>query len=120
MYVLLNKLQRLKPSLKIFSKPITDVKISIVKARANLQTTQLNMCNDRLNTDKIELVKKHTEGLLNLQELEEKVLKQKAKLDWLKLGDGNNKYFYASIKVIHKMKSMSTLLIDDGTFFTTQ
>lgn len=69
MYVLLNKLQRLKPSLKIFSKPITDVKISIVKARANLQTTQLNMCNDRLNTDKIELVKKHTEELLNLQKL---------------------------------------------------
>lgn len=41
-------------------------------------------------------------------------------MDWLKLGDGNNKYFHASIKARHKKKSMNTLQKNDVTLLTTQ
>lgn len=46
------------------------------------------------------------------------MLKQKAKLGWLKLGCGNNKYFHAFIKARHKLKSMSTQQKDYDTLLT--
>lgn len=43
------------------------------------------------------------------------MLKQRSKLEWIKLGDGNNKYFHASIKAKNKTKSMRYILTDNGT-----
>lgn len=40
-------------------------------------------------------IKHWTEEILNRIELEEKILMQKSKVSWLKLGDGNNSYFHA-------------------------
>ncbi|KAI5424682.1 hypothetical protein KIW84_030754 [Lathyrus oleraceus] len=64
-----------------------------------------------MNIDKIDLVKKHTEDFTNWQEMEEKVLNQKAKLDWMKLGDGKYK---------HEMKSINTPQKDDDTLLTAK
>jgi hypothetical protein len=86
MYVLWKKLQRLQPILKAFSKPISDVKLKISKAREDLLKAQKDLVLDRLNVDKIDMVKQCSDELLNWQEVEEKILQQKTKVDWLKLG----------------------------------
>lgn len=52
--------------------------------------------------------------------MEEKTLKQKSKLDWLRLGDGNNSYFHASIKAENNSKKLNMLYKDDGTLVTSQ
>ncbi|CAJ2651355.1 unnamed protein product [Trifolium pratense] len=120
MYMLWKKLQRLQPILKEISKPLSDVKLQISKARENLLKAQLDLGLDRMNADKIEVVKQCNDDLLNWQEIEEKILKQKSKLEWLKLGDGNNSYFHASIKTRSASKNMNVLYTEDGTQLTTQ
>ncbi|CAJ2668635.1 unnamed protein product [Trifolium pratense] len=120
MYMLWKKLQRLQPILKEISKPLSDVKLQISKARENLLKAQLDLGLDRMNADKIEVVKQCNDDLLNWQEIEEKILKQKSKLESLKLGDGNNSYFHASIKTRSASKNMNVLYTKDGTQLTTQ
>lgn len=52
--------------------------------------------------------------------MEEKTLKQKSKLDWLRLGDGNNSYFHACINAKNNAKKLNMLYKYDGTLFTSQ
>ncbi|MCH85203.1 transposon TX1 putative 149 kDa protein, partial [Trifolium medium] len=120
MYVLWKKLQRLQPILKEISKPLSDVKLHISKVRENMLQAQLDLGLDRMNADKIEVVKQCSDDLLNWQKIEEKILQQKSKLEWLKLGDGNNRYFHASIKTRSTSKSINVLLKEDGTQITAQ
>jgi hypothetical protein len=47
------------------------------------------------------------------------MLRQKAKIEWLRLGDGNNKYFHASIKAKQKQCDLKTLYIENGTMLTS-
>lgn len=46
------------------------------------------------------------------------MLRQKAKLEWLRLGDGNNKYLQASIKAMRNANNMNILQTEDGTLIT--
>ncbi|KAF1864513.1 hypothetical protein Lal_00021936 [Lupinus albus] len=59
---------------------------------------KLELNNDMMNGEIIEKVKKYSEELIKLNELEENIVKQKSKIEWLKLGDGNTSYLYASMK----------------------
>lgn len=43
-------------------------------------------------------VKNYTEEVLKWSETEEQVLRQRAKINRLRLGDGNNAYFHAYMK----------------------
>ncbi|XP_058758558.1 uncharacterized protein LOC131631803 [Vicia villosa] len=56
--------------------------------------------------------------MLRLNNIEEHMLKQKAKVKWPKLGDGNNKYFYATLKNKTKPRNIVSLVKDNGS--TTQ
>ncbi|MCH98402.1 hypothetical protein A2U01_0019404, partial [Trifolium medium] len=60
MYVLWMKLQRLQPILKDISKPLSDVKLKITQARDELLKAQMDLELDRLNADKIDVVKHYT------------------------------------------------------------
>jgi hypothetical protein len=64
-------------------------------------------------------VKKYTEDVIKWNDIEEQMLRQKAKIEWLKLGDGNNKYFHASIKAKQKQCELKTIYREDGTMVTT-
>lgn len=55
-----------------------------------------------------------------MNELEESVLRQKAKIEWLKLGDGNNSYFHAYLKAKYNAKCINLLCVNDGTIVTSQ
>lgn len=48
------------------------------------------------------------------------MLRHKTKIEWLKLGDGNNSYFHASLKTKKMAKSMNMLYKNDGTVITNQ
>lgn len=73
-----------------------------------------------MNNHRIEEVKKCIENVIRWNELEEDMLKHEAKIDWLRLGDGNNSYFHASIKSNQNAKSVRVLYMEDGTNVTTQ
>ncbi|XP_058776967.1 uncharacterized protein LOC131651319 [Vicia villosa] len=93
---------------------------SITRARDRLDEAHHHLEQDLMNRDRIHKVQVYTTELLTLTELEEKVLKQKSKIDWLKLGDGNNSYFHASLKSKQAAKGMQILYKEDDTLLTTQ
>lgn len=120
MFVLWLKLKRLKPVLKKLSSPLNDMRNKIEDARKELQKAQKDLCCDRFNAEKISDVKNKTSHLLYLNELEESDMRQKAKIDWIRLGDGNNRYFHASIKGRHKQNNIGSLLKEDGSYISSQ
>lgn len=46
--------------------------------------------------------------------MEKRILKQRSKIDWLNVGDGNNSYFHTSLKEKHRQTQMHTLENDNG------
>ncbi|KAH1203129.1 hypothetical protein GmHk_17G049445 [Glycine max] len=120
MFVVWEKLMCLQPVLRNLSKPLMHLKQNILQARGNLQQAQLDLSIDLMNSTNIAKVKKCTDILIYFQELEENVLRQKAKIDWLKLGDGNNSFFYATVKSRANAKGMNMLRKIDGTICATQ
>lgn len=120
MYVLWNKLQRFKPTLTQFSKQICYLKIHVEKARTNLSNAYQELNLNRMDGNYIEKVKQCTEELINWNTLEEKVLMQREKVDWISLGDSNNAYFYVSIKSRSKHKRMDLLQRADDVIITEQ
>lgn len=53
MYVLWKKLQRFQPILKELSKPFSDIKVKIIKAKDNLLKAQMELGLDRMNADNL-------------------------------------------------------------------
>ncbi|XP_058775224.1 uncharacterized protein LOC131649480 [Vicia villosa] len=119
MYVLWQKLRRLHPILKKLNKPLVLADQNIKKAGDNMDKTQKDLVNDRLNISKINEVKRLTEELVKWQEIDEKVMNQRAKIEWLKKWDGNNSFFYATIKGKYHSKNIKSLHKDNGDIITS-
>ncbi|XP_058756016.1 uncharacterized protein LOC131629234 [Vicia villosa] len=65
-------------------------------------------------------VKFWTDEVLKNTELEENILQQKLKCDWITLGDGNNAYFYANLKSKNKQIQIKELEDAQGNRLTEQ
>ncbi|KAH1256923.1 putative ribonuclease H protein [Glycine max] len=68
----------------------------------------------------MEVVKKLTEDVIRWNSMEDNYMMQKAKLDWLKMGDDNSAFFHAYVKTKSKTKSMRMVQTSDGTVLSTQ
>ncbi|KAI5382050.1 hypothetical protein KIW84_UN0211 [Lathyrus oleraceus] len=106
MYRLWRKLLRLQPILKKMNSQYSDIQDQIQKARQLLLDEQKGIHNNLFNVQSIERVKQYTENLIHLNQTEENILKQKAKVNWLQLGDGNNAFYHAYVRDRNKQKGM--------------
>ncbi|CAK8535665.1 unnamed protein product [Lathyrus sativus] len=114
MYVLWQKLKRLLQELKAFSKPFSDIRNKLTTTRDNLKNIQEQLTGDRINTTLIGKARDLTEEVMTLNEIEWKILQQRAKIDWIRKGDGNNNYLYAAVKTKHHSTCLSNLRTSDG------
>lgn len=73
-----------------------------------------------MNVKKVKTVKKYTDEVINWRNMQEFFLRQKAKIDWLRLGDGNNIFFHENLKEKQRQTQMNTLHTSDGTITITQ
>lgn len=80
MFVVWKKLQRLQPHIRKLSKPTTDILRNIEKARTDLSNAQNDLAADILNREKLNTVKNCSADLIKWQEMEDSILRQKAKL----------------------------------------
>ncbi|KHN06941.1 Transposon TX1 putative 149 kDa protein, partial [Glycine soja] len=120
MKMLWHKLKKLQPVINNLSKPLIGIKVKLQEAREKLTHAQMELTLDRLNKDKIDRTKDCTEAVIKWTEMEEQMLQQRAKIRWLRLGDGNNAYFHASLKAKYNQTSIKKLYMNDGNFVTTQ
>ncbi|CAK8568223.1 unnamed protein product [Lathyrus sativus] len=73
-----------------------------------------------MNIQLIDKVKDCTKDFLRLGNIEEQDLKQKSKVDWLRLGDGNNAYFYAALMSKRSQNQISNLKDEEGNILYQQ
>lgn len=55
----------------------------------------------------------------HLADLEERFLRQKSKLPWLKVGDGNNRYYHQAAKHRETQNSIQEVVRGDGSIADT-
>lgn len=75
---------------------------------------------DTTNTEIIMDLKIGTEQVIRRSEIEAQILRQQAKINWLRLGDENNRYFYTHVKVKHVHNDMRNLYKEDDTLLTNK
>lgn len=85
------------------------------EARDEIFVAQNNLFHDRMNIKLIDKVKDCTKEVLSLSNIEEQVLKQKYKVEWLRLEDGNNTYFHAFLKAKRVQTKITKFKDDDGS-----
>ncbi|KAL5190422.1 putative ribonuclease H protein [Glycine soja] len=79
MHVLWQKLQRLKPELVQLGKSMTNTKHELVKARRDLGLAQNATTHNRMDGNLIDTVKRCTDKVINWNEMEDSMLRQRAK-----------------------------------------
>ncbi|KAL5194445.1 putative ribonuclease H protein [Glycine soja] len=97
----IEKLQRLKPELVQLGRSMTNARQELVKARRDLDLAQNAITHNRMDGNLIDTVKKCTERVINWNEMEGNMLRQRAKAK-------------------HQNRSMSILQKGDGTILTEQ
>ncbi|XP_074337166.1 uncharacterized protein LOC141674337 [Apium graveolens] len=98
MSILCRKLKEVKVELKTLNKQHGNLHRNVSIARTNLQEIQDAIDMDLLNSV---LCKSESEAAKNLDKCiqeEENLLQQKARVDWLHLGDNNYKFFFNQTK----------------------
>ncbi|XP_058742380.1 uncharacterized protein LOC131614859 [Vicia villosa] len=118
--VLWIKLKRLQQSLRRLGKPLASMKQDLLKTRTDLTKSQNELVANKMNVQNIEKVKRLTEEVIKLNNTEEKMLMERAKVDWLRLRDGNNAFFYATLKSKCCSRSMNLIQNSDGTVLDSQ
>ena len=109
------KLLRLHGPISRLSKHLSNVNKTIAKARTDLRLAQEELCLDRMNSEIIDKVKSYTDSVIYWHEINDQMMRQRTKIDWLRKGDSNTDFFYASLKAKHAATSIKVLHKDDGS-----
>lgn len=119
MEILWKKLIRLQLVLRKFNRLVSDLHKKIIEVRTNLENAYEDLRSQQMNTYNIDRVRVYTKELVKWNEVEEKIL-QRTKIKWFKMGDRNNAFFHAYLKVKGNANSMQFFHKEDGTVVTTQ
>ncbi|XP_028246802.1 uncharacterized protein LOC114424144 [Glycine soja] len=114
------KLHRLRPHLLKLNKFTNDIQKNKLAAREKLDQAQQDLRNNIMDAPRIEEVKRLTDEVIHWNEMEEKMLMQRSKIDWIRARDGNNAFFHAYLKSRQNAKRIKVIHKDDGTILTTQ
>ena len=120
MYILHQKLKRLKAVLRKFNQDeFGNITTRVNKKRKELDPIQVLVLNANASLEIIEQEMALSLELHTLMQAEESYFKQKSLVSWIKEGDQNINFFQKMV-VAQQNKSLMTFLIDDeGNKLTT-
>lgn len=114
------KLKKVKEGLKqLNTHEFAQVAANIEEAREDLRKVQVEIQQDNFNATLHQQEREFTSNLRKWLLVEESVTRQKSRVQWLKLGDCNSKFFYASIKQRQHRNKLGSIFGEDGTHFTS-
>ncbi|KAL7586020.1 hypothetical protein Lser_V15G46368 [Lactuca serriola] len=114
MYALIQKLKNLKKPIRKLLKKQGHFSDNVSHFRKELEMVQADLDEDPFNSDLRNLEAIFLGELKKAYEKEECFLKQKAKIQWLKDGDNNSKFFHKMVKGrVHKSR-IEAIMNNDG------
>ncbi|GAV77198.1 hypothetical protein CFOL_v3_20670 [Cephalotus follicularis] len=117
--VVLTKLRNLKRELKCAFRKINPSTLKDT-TRKELESIQSKLQQIPADADLL-LQEKHCITKLQKIKLEEEsFLRQKSRINWLKLGDGNNKFFHRAVTSLHHRNHVDRLQHLDGSWACNQ
>ena len=115
MYRLTRKLKSVKAALKAFNfHSFAKLHDRVVDAKENLKQAQFALLNNSYDSLLVENEKKCLKAFHDLACAEEGFLKQKSRIQWLKLGDQNTSFFHKAIKSRNARNSIKVLTLASG------
>lgn len=120
MEILWKKLNRLQPELRKMNRPISDLQMKINEARSNLEKVYSEFGIQLMDKQRIDKVRSITEQLIHWNDMEEKNILHKTKINWLRMGDDNNAFFHAYLKMRGNAKSIQFVQLENGNVMTAQ
>ncbi|KAL6584554.1 hypothetical protein OROMI_003843 [Orobanche minor] len=90
---------------------LQELRYTVISLRNEVEVKQSAVMLDPLNQSLFQDVKSVQSEYEKWSKVEENILKQKSKVHWLNCGDGNNKFFHASLKA--RGRSGISVLFDD-------
>jgi hypothetical protein len=110
------KIQRCKKQIQRWVRKKEWATEGIIKEKSE----KLKSIQEESNPNDFEKEKELKEELQRLMEQEELSLKQRAKVDWLRHGDKNSKYFHACVRQRQRRNSVEKINDAGGQLCTTQ
>ncbi|XP_062158093.1 uncharacterized protein LOC133865680 [Alnus glutinosa] len=89
-------------------------RVEVLQARSDLAKAQSKFLASRDNADCQKKERECLHLLVSLSAAEENFLKQKSRVNWLNLGDGNNAFFHKSVKIRNSYNLIKMLKDDNG------
>ena len=115
MYRLTRKLKRVKAILKAFNfHSFGKLRERVVDARETLNKAQSALLNSPSNPMLIDNEKKCLKAYHDLAYAEEGFLKQKSRVQWLKLGDQNTSFFHKAVKARNGRNTIKVITSANG------
>jgi len=115
MYKLYTKLKAVKRILKAKNMEVFGgLGQRVLKAKQDLDRAQASFIDSHGNMDCLRHEKEWLHAYISLSAAEENFLKQKARNNWLNLGDGNNSFFHNLVKVRNSSNLVKVLKDDAG------
>nr|XP_016441106.1 PREDICTED: uncharacterized protein LOC107766773 [Nicotiana tabacum] len=109
------KLKHLKNDLKqLNNEEYNSVEPKIQAARNKLMNIQMGMASPKTDDEVIALEKETKVELVKWLEVEESIMKQKARIKWLKVGDSNTAYFHVYVKNRQARNHIGRLMDNTG------
>lgn len=117
-FVLTTKLKEVKFAIKDLNARRGSVHNAVSLAKTNLLTFQANMGPAPTREQRLEennLIAQFQDSL----DKEEQLLQQKSRINWIKKGDSNNKFFFSSCKARWNSNKLLSLVDDTGITHTS-
>ncbi|XP_019253580.1 PREDICTED: uncharacterized protein LOC109232306 [Nicotiana attenuata] len=116
-----HKLKQLKKELKLLNnEEYNSVGPKIQVARNKLMNIQMGMASPETDEEMIALEKETKTELAKWLEVEESIMKQKARIKWLKVGDSNTAYFHACVKNRQARNHIGRLMDNTGKLLQSE
>ncbi|KAL0293794.1 UNVERIFIED_CONTAM: hypothetical protein Scaly_3134800, partial [Sesamum calycinum] len=120
MYAVTRKLRALKPVFRTLRKKKGDLSVNVKLAAEFLATVQQLLQIDRHNTLLLCLEKCCKLVFFKATKLEQVMLQQRAKIQWLKGGDQCSRIFFRKVAMRRASKRVFQIINEDGHTLTTQ
>ena len=115
MYRLTRKLRNVKIRLKAFNFHVFDnIQEKVVDARETLYHVQAELLSNPNDSGMVENEKICLKNFHEVARAEEGFLKQKSRIQWLKLGDQNSKFFHKAVKARNSRNTIKSITLENG------